>query len=82
MDGLRRIRDVLEILRRDHPTVTVSKLLFLEHEGLTSPVVDDTGRRWMNPQEVVEALRADVRKQVEEHEPCSVLPLQRRLPRE
>ena len=51
-DGLLSIGDVLGLLKADHPDVTISKIRFLEGEGLVTPQRTASGYRKFAPTDV------------------------------
>lgn len=67
-----RISDVLGELRADFPTVSTSKLRYLEDEGLVSPLRTPSGYRQYSPADV-ERLRYVLRQQRDRFWPLSVI---------
>ena len=67
-----RISDVLAALRIEFPTVTTSKLRFLEEQGLLAPVRTPAGYRQYSPADV-ERLRYVLRQQRDRYMPLKVI---------
>ncbi len=67
-----RISDVLAALRIEFPTVTTSKLRFLEEQGLVAPVRTPAGYRQYSPADV-ERLRFVLRQQRDRYMPLKVI---------
>jgi DNA-binding transcriptional MerR regulator len=67
-----RISDVLGALRLEFPTVTNSKLRFLEEQGLVEPVRTQAGYRQYSPADV-ERLRFVLRQQRDRYLPLKVI---------
>ncbi|MHA3947684.1 transcriptional regulator FtsR [Cellulomonas bogoriensis] len=67
-----RISDVLTALRGDFPTVTPSKLRFLEEQGLVEPARSGAGYRQYSPADV-ERLRHVLRLQRDQYLPLKVI---------
>lgn len=67
-----RISDVLAALRIEFPTVTTSKLRFLEEQGLVDPVRTPAGYRQYSPADV-ERLRFVLRQQRDKYMPLKVI---------
>ncbi len=69
---LRTIGQILPELQRDYPDVTVTKIRYLESEGLVSPVRTDTGYRKYSTTDV-DRLRYILRLQRENYLPLKVI---------
>ncbi|ADG74782.1 transcriptional regulator, MerR family [Cellulomonas flavigena DSM 20109] len=67
-----RISDVLAALRIEFPTVTTSKLRFLEEQGLVDPVRTPSGYRQYSPADV-ERLRYVLTQQRDRYMPLKVI---------
>lgn len=67
-----RISDVLAALRLEFPTVTNSKLRFLEEQGLVEPVRTPAGYRQYSPADV-ERLRYVLRQQRDRYLPLKII---------
>ncbi|WP_249670528.1 MULTISPECIES: transcriptional regulator FtsR [Cellulomonas] len=67
-----RISDVLAALHIEFPTVTTSKLRFLEEQGLVAPVRTPAGYRQYSPADV-ERLRFVLRQQRDRYMPLKVI---------
>ncbi|PID50914.1 MAG: hypothetical protein CR980_01150 [Propionibacteriales bacterium] len=69
---LRTIGQILPELQRDYPDVTVTKIRYLESEGLVSPVRTDTGYRKYSTTDV-DRLRYILRLQRDNYLPLKVI---------
>jgi DNA-binding transcriptional MerR regulator len=66
--GLMNIGQVLELLRPEHPTISIPKIRFLEEQGLVSPERTPAGYRKYSPADV-ERLRYVLVLQRDHHQP-------------
>jgi DNA-binding transcriptional MerR regulator len=66
--GLMSIGQVLELLRPEHPTISIPKIRFLEEQGLVSPQRTPAGYRKFSPTDV-ERLRYVLVLQRDHHQP-------------
>ena len=67
-----KIGDVVTVLEAEFPDVTVSKLRFLEAEGLVRPARSASGYRYYEEEDVARVIRA-LRLQRDRHLPLKVI---------
>ncbi len=72
LSGTISIGEVLSLLRREFPDVTISKIRFLEAEGLVSPERTSSGYRRFGQRDV-DQLRAVLRLQRDQYLPLKVI---------
>jgi DNA-binding transcriptional MerR regulator len=72
MSDLRTIGEVINLLKEEFPDVTVSKLRFLEGEGLINPPRSDSGYREFG-QDDIERVRYILRQQRDHYLPLKVI---------
>lgn len=72
VSGTISIGEVLTLLKKDFPDVTISKIRFLESEGLVSPERTASGYRRFN-QHDIEQLRAVLTLQRDQYLPLKVI---------
>ncbi len=71
-EPLLRVSDVLALVQRQFPTLTPSKLRFLDANGLVSPQRTSSGYRQYSPADV-ERLRFVLRQQRDHYRPLTVI---------
>jgi len=71
-EPLLRVSDVLTLVQRQFPTLTTSKLRFLDSHGLVSPQRTSSGYRLYSPADV-ERLRFVLRQQRDHYRPLTVI---------
>jgi DNA-binding transcriptional MerR regulator len=72
VSGTISIGEVLSLLKKDFPDVTISKIRFLESEGLVTPERTNSGYRRFNEHDV-QQLRAVLTLQRDQYLPLKVI---------